>query len=53
MRIPRFWSKEMKGWPKTDANLILMFEIVINVCFSIDERERLFVGCYEFLFTIM
>lgn len=25
MRIPRFLSKEMKGWPKTDANLILVF----------------------------
>ena len=19
IRIPRFWSKEMQGWPKTDA----------------------------------
>lgn len=33
MRIPRFWSKEMKGWPKTDANLILIFEIVLMFAF--------------------
>ena len=33
MRIPRFWSKEMKGWPKTDANLILVFEIVLMFAF--------------------
>ena len=33
MRIPRFWSKEMKGWPKTDANLILAFEIVLMFAF--------------------
>ena len=33
MRIPRFWSKEMQGWPKTDANLILAFEIVLMFAF--------------------
>ena len=33
MRIPRFWSKEMQGWPKTDANLILVFEIVLMFAF--------------------
>lgn len=33
MRIPRFWSKEMQGWPKKDANLILVFEIVLMFAF--------------------
>ena len=33
MRIPRFRSKEMQGWPKTDANLILAFEIVLMFAF--------------------
>ena len=33
MRIPRFTSKEMQGWPKTDANLILVFEIVLMFAF--------------------
>lgn len=29
LRLQRFWSPEMKGWPKTDANLILYFEMVL------------------------
>lgn len=29
LRLKRFWSPEMKGWPKTDANLILYFEMVL------------------------
>lgn len=29
LRIQRFLSPEMKGWPKTDANLILYFEMVL------------------------
>tara|TARA_Y100000813_G_scaffold51005_2_gene35649 strand:+ start:254 stop:1561 length:1308 start_codon:yes stop_codon:yes gene_type:complete len=33
MRIPRFSSKEMQGWPKTDANIILVFEIVLMFAF--------------------
>jgi heterodisulfide reductase subunit C len=27
--IPRFWGKEMKGFPVLDANLILFFEIIL------------------------
>ncbi len=33
MRIKRFLSPEMNGWPKTDANLILIFEIVLMFAF--------------------
>ena len=29
MRIKRFMSSEMKGWPKQDANLIIYFEMVL------------------------
>ena len=28
LRIARFWSPEMKGWPKSDANWILIIELV-------------------------
>jgi heterodisulfide reductase subunit C len=33
MRIKRFWSKEMTEWPRTDANLILVFEILLMTAF--------------------
>lgn len=29
MQIPRFRSTDLKGWPRLDANLILMIEIVL------------------------
>ncbi len=29
MKIPRFWSAEMTNWPRLDANLILVTEIVL------------------------
>ena len=29
VRIARFWSPEMKGWPKSDANWILIIELVL------------------------
>lgn len=32
-RIKRFWSPEMKGWPKNDANYILYFEMVLMAFF--------------------
>jgi heterodisulfide reductase subunit C len=35
MRIKRFWSKEMTAWPRTDANLILVFEILLMSAFLI------------------
>lgn len=34
-RIKRFWSAEMKGWPKNDGNIILYFEIVLMSLFLI------------------
>ncbi len=32
LKIPRFVKTEMKGWPSLDANLILVFEIIL-LCF--------------------
>jgi|TARA_R100000479_G_scaffold70100_3_gene33761 heterodisulfide reductase subunit C len=32
-KIKRFWAREMKGWPKDDANYILYFEMVLMVLF--------------------
>lgn len=32
-RIKRFWNPEMKGWPTTDANLILIFEVILMTAF--------------------
>lgn len=34
-KIQRFWSPEMKGWPKNDANFILYFEMVLMSLFLI------------------
>ncbi len=33
IKIKRFLSPEMKGWPKSDGNLILYFEIVLMLLF--------------------
>jgi heterodisulfide reductase subunit C len=35
LQIPRFWNKEMKGWPKNDALYILYFEMVLMSLFLI------------------
>ena len=35
IRIKRFLSKEMKGWPKSDGNLILYFEMVLMTLFIV------------------
>lgn len=29
IKIPRFWSAEMKAWPRLDGNLILVTEIIL------------------------
>lgn len=31
LKTPRFWSIEMKGWPRLDGNLILIIEIVLMI----------------------
>lgn len=31
LKTPRFWKPEMKGWPRLDGNLILIFEIILLI----------------------
>ena len=31
LKVPRFWKPEMKGWPRLDGNLILIFEIILLI----------------------
>ena len=42
VKIQRFWKPEMKGWPTSDANLILIFEILLMSAF-------LFMDAADFL----
>lgn len=35
LKIKRFWQKEMTKWPRTDANLILIFEIILMTLFLV------------------
>jgi len=33
LKLKRFWNKEMTAWPRTDANIILITEIVLMTLF--------------------
>src|SRR5699024_8500341 len=33
LKIKRFWAKEMKGWPSSDGNYILYFELILMALF--------------------
>jgi len=33
LKLKRFWSREMTSWPRTDANVILIIEILLMVAF--------------------
>ncbi len=35
IKLKRFWSKEMTGWPKNDGNFILYFEMCLMTLFLI------------------
>ncbi|WP_338378635.1 (Fe-S)-binding protein [uncultured Flavobacterium sp.] len=35
IKLKRFWNSEMKGWPKSDGNIILYFEIVLMTLFLV------------------
>ena len=41
IRIKRFWSAEMQGWPTMDGNLILIFEILLMSAFLIMDASDL------------
>ena len=53
VKIKRFFSNEMKGWPKFDADNILYFEIVLMLLFlsmnatDLILQERNFEGYYK------
>tara|TARA_B100000767_G_scaffold46894_1_gene41571 strand:+ start:7403 stop:8653 length:1251 start_codon:yes stop_codon:yes gene_type:complete len=33
VKVKRFWNDEMRGWPKSDANLILYIEVILMSLF--------------------
>lgn len=35
IKIQRFWKEEMKGWPKSDGNMILYFEMILMTLFLV------------------
>ncbi|WP_194767656.1 (Fe-S)-binding protein [Tamlana sp. I1] len=35
IKLARFWKSEMKGWPKSDGNIILYFEMVLMTLFLV------------------
>lgn len=41
LKLPRFKMPELKGWPEMDANLILVFEVILVTCiFTMNGAER-------------
>jgi len=44
-RLPRFWSAEMTAWPRKDANLILVTEIVLMIAIlTMNAADQLLQG---------
>ncbi len=42
IRLKRFWMKEMTSWPRTDANLILITEILLMTAFlTMDATDQI------------
>lgn len=42
LKLPRFNMKELAGWPKQDANLILLMEIILVTCiFTMNVSDEL------------
>lgn len=61
LKLPRLNMKELTGWPKKDANLILMMEIILVLCiFTMNGTDEVlynmgkshFAGQGSFNFTI-
>lgn len=45
LKIPRFVKPEMNGWPKLDANLILIFELILLACiFTMNGTDEVLQG---------
>ena len=56
LKLPRFTMSEMKGWPMKDANLILIFEIILLSCIftmnGADEASHLLKSNESYGFAI-
>jgi len=52
LKLPRLNMKELMGWPKKDANLILMMEIILVLCIFTMNGKSHFEGQGSFNFTI-
>lgn len=45
LKLRRFWSEEMTSWPRTDANIILITEIVLMLAiFAMNATDQLLQG---------
>lgn len=56
LKLPRLNMKELAGWPKKDANLILIMEIVLVTCIftmnGADEQARIVVNGQGYGFAV-
>ncbi len=45
LKLKRFWQKELDGWPRSDANIILMTEIALMLAFlTMNNTDALLQG---------
>lgn len=56
LKVPRFRMSELKGWPTKDANLILIFEVILLVCIftmnGADEASQVLRSNSTYGFTV-
>jgi heterodisulfide reductase subunit C len=56
LKVPRLRMSELKGWPTKDANLILIFEVILLVCIftmnGADEAAQLLSSNSSYGFTV-
>ena len=56
LKVPRLRMSELKGWPMKDANLILIFEVILLVCIftmnGADEAAQVLSSNSSYGFTV-
>jgi heterodisulfide reductase subunit C len=56
LKVPRLRMSELKGWPTKDANLILIFEVILLVCIftmnGADEATQVLSSNSSYGFTV-
>lgn len=56
LKVPRLRMSELKGWPTKDANLILIFEVILLVCIftmnGADEAAQILSSNSSYGFTV-